>query len=81
MCIPSYRFRQKKKWSGYEFFGLTKNDVLTHIYESDENKSHDCLKKTRQYYDYSILEEANNVHIRNAGATNQLASKQTQRKI
>ena len=72
----------QKKWSGYEFFGLTNSEVLTNICEPSNLISDNCNgANTKKLCNYrNVLSEANNIRIRNTGPTSDLSSKQAQRK-
>ena len=73
----------KKKWSGYEFFGLTRSEVLqvitkhptmlsTTLSRSEESKS--SSSKVRKV-DEVILKDISNIRRRNAGPTGNLSAK------
>lgn len=83
LALEKISHTTKKNWSGYEFFGLLKPDVLNLIIVPPQSDNNDDSKK-KKFSDYkdtdrSILRDAENLHIRDGGATSNLKSKQAQR--
>ena len=75
----------KKKWSGYEFFGLTRSDVFNQIClleENDEETSDDDCQENiskKSCTSNKPLRDLLNIRHRNAGPTNELNSKRAQK--
>ena len=70
----------KKKWSGYEFYGLTRPEILTEIIQNNSGQQTATINKKMPPLDYSVLLDAQNVRQRNAGPTSLLKSSAAQKK-
>ena len=71
------KVKKKRNWSGFEFFGLNRTDVIQQLNCKNEALIKQPSKKSRDANSYPELVKVASIQVRNAGKTDDLQHKRS----